>query len=135
MSTTGGFGVQVQITTTGLTAVANMTDVDAFAMRKILADVTAHDSTAGYAEHIATGKREIDSFKCTLVWDVADTTHAAIVTAFDSDDPVAMAWIDPASSETISGNAHIAAISRIAQQDAAYTAEIEIQPTGQWTIA
>ena len=136
MAGQGGFGVELKIMVgTVLTVVANMMDVDYPEMVKILSESTGHDSAAGYKEHIATGKYEATEFTCTLTWDSADSTHAAIVTAFDAAAAVSMSIEDPASVEVISGSGHIRAISRIGRQEEHFQAEVAIQPTGQWSIA
>ena len=136
MAGQGGFGVVLKImVSTTLTAVANIIDVDFPEMEKILSESTGHDSTAGYAEYIATGKYKANEFSCTLTWDSADTTHAAIVTAFDAAAAVSMSIEDPDGVEVISGSAHIRTISRIGRQEEHFQAEVAIQPTGQWSIA
>lgn len=136
MAGQGGFGVQLKIMVgTVLTAVANMIDVDYPELEKILSESTGHDSTAGYAEYIATGKYKANEFTCTLTWDSADATHAAIVTAFDAAAAVSMSIEDPDSVEVISGSAHIRVVTRISRQEEHFQAEVAIQPTGQWSIA
>ena len=136
MAGQGGFGVALKIMVgTVLTAVVNIMDVDFPELEKILSESTGHDSTAGYAEHIATGKYKANEFNCTLTWDADETTHAAIVTAFDAAAAVSMSIEDPEGDEVISGSAHIRTISRIGRQEEHFIAEVAIQPTGQWSIA
>ena len=136
MAGQGGFGVVLKIMVgTVLTAVVNMMDVDFPELVKILSESTGHDSTAGYKEYIATGKYEAGEFTCTLTWDVDETTHAAIVTAFDAAAAVSMSIEDPEGDEVISGSAHIRTITRIGRQEEHFQAEVAIQPTGQWSIA
>lgn len=126
----GGFGAVLKIDVSGLTAVTHVKEFEFPEFEKILADITAHDSPGGYAEWIATGKRQLNSFTCTLVWDVAETTHAAVVAAFDSDDAVNMSTEDPDGFEVITFAAHISKLGRIAEQEEGFTCEVEIQPTG-----
>lgn len=132
----GGFGVVLKIDVgTVLTAVTKVVDVGFPEFEKILAESTAHDSAGGYAEFVATGKRRLNEFTCTLTWDTAESTHAAMVTAFDSDAAVSFSVNDPDAIETISFEGHIRTIGRISEQEDAYKAEVAIQPTGQPTIA
>lgn len=134
--TQGGFGVILKIDVgTVLTAVTKVLDVGFPEFEKILAESTGHDSAGGYAEHVATGKRRLNEFTCTLAWDTAEATHAAVVTAFDSDAAVSFSVADPDSDETISFEGHIRTVGRVAEQEDVYKAEVAIQPTGQPTIA
>jgi len=131
----GGFGVVVSIDVgTVLTAIAKIVDMDYPALIKVLAESTAHDSTAGYAEHVATGKRTVDAFNCTLTWDTSESTHAAIVTAFDSDAAVSFSIADPDGDETLAFEGHLARMVRESKQEDVYKCEVEIQPTGQVSI-
>jgi predicted secreted protein len=102
---------------------------------KIVADVTAHDSTGGYAEYIATGKRQLNSFKVTLGWDSAAATHAAVKTAFAADTTSTIVAADPDAVESISFSAHITKLGRIVKQEEGYKCDVEIQPTGVPTIS
>lgn len=136
MTARGGFGLQIQIEVTAvLTAIVNVLEGDVPKFTKVLAEMTGHDSTGGYAEHVATGKRMVESFNFTVGWDADEATHAAVQAAFDSDDPVNMAVITPGTDETLTGSAHVYEIGRISEQEDGFKAEIAIQPTGQWTIA
>lgn len=127
----GGFGAVLKITVTAvLTAVAHVHEFEFPEFEKIIADVTGHDAPGGYTEKIATGKRTMNSFTCTLGWDTSETTHAAIVAAFDSDDAVQMSVEDPDGIETITFDAHISKLGRIAKQEEGYECKVEITPTG-----
>lgn len=135
MAIQGGFGVVLKImVSTTLTAVANVVDVDFPKFKKFLAESTAHDSTSGYQTWVATGKRALEAFTCTLMWDSAAATHAAMVTAFDSDAALSMSIEDPNGDEVIAFSAHISTMERISKQEEGYTCEVEIQPTGAPTI-
>ena len=135
MAKQGGFGVVCKITISNtLTAIANVEDVDFPEFEKFLAEVTNHGSTGGYAEHIATGVRAVNEFSMTLTWDTSDSTHAAIVTAFDSDEPVNMSIEDPAGVEVIAFAAHVRKLGRISKQRERYGCVVTIQPTGQPSI-
>jgi hypothetical protein len=130
----GGYGAILKITTSGLTAVTHVVDFEFPEFEKILAEITAHDSPGGYAEHISTGKRKVNSFTCRLTWDITETTHAAIVAAFDSDNTTAMSVEDPDHREVIAFNGHVSKLGRIAEQEEGYSCDVEIQPTGNPTI-
>ncbi len=134
--TSGGFGIQVKITVgTSLTALTYLLEGSELPkFKKFIADATAHSSTGGWAQRIATGKRSLESFKVVLGWDSDEATHAAVQTAFDSDAAVAMSVVSPGTDETIAFSAHIEEISRITPQEDAYTAEVMITPTGKPTI-
>lgn len=136
MATQGGFGLTVKIDVSeSLTAIATILDGEIPRFKRYLAEFTAHDSTSGYDEYISTGRRGLDKFKLTLGWDIAESTHAAIVAAFDAEDAVEMSVEDPAGVEVIAFNAFIEEIGRIAKQKEGYTAEVVIQPTGAPTIS
>ena len=133
----GGMGVQVKITVgTSLTAIAEVQEGSEMPkFKKFLAEATPHSATGGWAKMVATGKRKAEPFKVVLAWDSDDTTHAAIATAFDSENPVNMAVVSPdGSDETISFSAHIEEIARIPGQEDYYKAEVMIHPTGKPTI-
>ena len=136
MGTQGGFGVKVKITVgSALTAVAHVIEMDYPEFEKILYDRTGHDSPDGYVEFGDSGKRKVGDFKCKLEWDAEEATHAAILAAFDSTDPVEMSVEDPDGSETITGNAWIQKVGREAKQEDGYFCSVTIQPTGKWAIA
>ncbi len=131
----GGFGVVVKIDVgTVLTALTKVVDMDYPALVKVLAESTTHDSTAGYQEWIATGKRTVDAFSCTLTWDTGEATHAAIVTVFDADAAVSFSINDPDSDETLTFEGHIGRMQRETKQEDVYKCDVEIQPTGQVSI-
>jgi hypothetical protein len=133
--TQGGFGVNLQIDVgTVLTAVTKVEEVTFPEFEKILAESTGHDSAGGYAEFIATGKRRLNEFTVSLIWDTSEATHAAMVTAFDSDAAVTCSVADPDGDETIQFEAHIRTVNRMTEQEDAFKAEVAIQPTGQPTI-
>lgn len=135
MSRQGGFGVVCKISVSNsLTAIANVEDVNFPEFEKFLAEITNHASTGGYAEHIATGVRSVNEFTMTLTWDTAEATHAAIVAAFDSNDPVNMSIEDPDGVEVISFSAHIKKLGRMSKQRERYGCTVTVQPTGAPSI-
>lgn len=134
--TVGGFGLQVNImvgtSLTALTYLLEGSELPKF--KKFIAEATPHSSTGGWAKRVATGKRSAESFKVVLGWDSDEATHAAVRTAFDSDEPVSMSVVSPGSDETIAFSAHIEEIGLISPQEDAFTAEVMITPTGKPTI-
>lgn len=127
MTRTGGFGATLTISGS---AIAHITNFEFPEFVKVLAEITAHDSPGGYAEHISTRKRRMEAFTVELTWDTDEATHAAIVAAFDSDNTVPMVASDPLGSEDIAFDAHIGKLGRIAEQEEGYSCNVEIQPTG-----
>ena len=135
MAEQGGFGVILKISVSAtMTAVANLRDVEFPEFEKTLADSTKHSSPSGYMERIATGLKEVKSFKAELGWDKGQTTHATIIAAFDSLSPVNMSIQDPAGVETISFSAHVQKLGRVAKMKDVYICNVTIQPTGAPTI-
>ena len=134
--TQGGFGLVVKISISStLTAFVNLLEGSELPkFKKFIAEATPHSATGGYAVRVATGKRSLESFKVVLGWDKDEATHAAVRTAFDSNDPVNMSVVSPGSDETIAFSAHIEEVGRILAQEDAYTAEVMITPTGAPTI-
>src|SRR3990172_4189479 len=119
MATQGGFGAVLKIADNSgvLIAVTKVIDFEFPEFEKIVADVTSHDSPGGYAEHISTGKRMMNEFSCTLLWDRNQDTHHKIVAAFDSDASVNMSAEDPDGTEVIAFAAHIRTLGRVAEQE------------------
>ncbi len=135
MSTQGGFGLDCKITVgTTLTSIAHILDCEFPKFVKVIKEFTGHDATEGWAEWIASGKRKMEKFKMTLGWDSADSTHAAIVAAFDADTSVNMSIEDPDGVEVIAFAAQVETLDRISEQEDGYKCEVEVQPTGKPTI-
>jgi len=130
----GGYGSVLKINTGSLTAVTHVMDFEFPEFEKIIAEITAHDSPGGWAEHISTNKRKMNSFTVKLVWDVNELTHAAVVAAFDSDEAVGMSVEDPDGNEVIAFDGIVTKLGRIAEQEEGYACDVEIQPTGIPTI-
>lgn len=137
MGETGGFGLKTYIEITGtMTVIVHLQDDSELPeFEKVLKEVTGHDAAGGYAEFIATGKFKANAFKTKMLWDASETTHAAVQAAFESTSPVSMKIENPDGSETISGEAFISKMSRESKQEDAYICTVEIQPTGEWTVA
>lgn len=135
MGIQGGFGSKIKITVSAaLTTIVGVTKLDLPEFEKVLAESTSHDASGGWATHVDTGKRKLNSFKVTINWDKSAPTHAAINTAFAATAPVNMSVEDPAGQEIIAFSAHIAKIGRQYEQEDVYSCEVEIQPTGAPTI-
>ncbi len=134
--TIGGFGLIVKIDVGGTqTALTYMLEGELPKFKKYIAEATPQNASGGYAVRVATGKRSIEPFKVTLGWDSDEVTHAAVLTAFESDLPVSMSVVAPGSDETIAFSAHIEELGRIAKDEDAYKAEVMIAPTGAPTIS
>lgn len=135
MATQGGFGLTLKIyVTSALVAVTKVSSADFPTFRKFIAESTGHDSASGYYQAVATGKRRLEPFQAELNWDIGETTHAAVRTAFASNAAVSMSIQDPAAAEVIAFSAHVEAISRVSQQEDRYYATVEFHPTGAPTI-
>lgn len=133
--TIGGFGLQVKIQSgTNLVAITYMIAGELPKFKKFIAEATPQSATGGWAKRVATGKRSLESFKVTLGWDSDETTHAALVTAFDSDSSVNMSVVSPGSDETIAFAAHIEELGRIAEDEDYFKCEVMITPTGKPTV-
>lgn len=136
MAGQGSFGHDLKIMVgTVLTSIVGVFDLTYPTIEKVIAESTGHDSTAGFAEHLATGKFSVSEFTATLIWDSDAATHAAIVTALDSEAAVSMSISDPDGVETITGSALVKSIARLADQEDSYKAEVAFQPTGQWIVS
>ena len=127
----GGFGVTLLLNGT---AVVQVEDIDELVFSKIIAEATGHDSDGGYYESVATGKRRIEAFSCTMLWDKTAATHAAVISAFDADVVQTFTWSDPDGDETVEFKAHVESIGRVSAQEDAYKANVLIHPSGTATI-
>jgi len=131
----GGFGAIMKITVfSSLTAVASIIDFEWPEFEKVIAEITAHDSPSGYAEHLSTGKRMMNSFTMTLLWDRDHDTHHAMVQAFESDLAVVCSVEDKDQTEIIQFSAIVTRLGRMSDQEEGYQAEVEFQPTGAPSI-
>ena len=133
--TQGGFGLVCQIDVSGTpTAFAKILDVEFPVFKKFIAESTTHDSTGGYYEAEPSGKRRVMPLTATLAWDSSQSTHAAVLTAFNADTAVTFSIADPDGDETIAFECHIEEVRRLGQQEDIFKAEVLIHPTGQATI-
>lgn len=135
MAIEGGMGAKVKISITGvMTAVAHLQDIDGVTLRKTVVEATGHDAAGGYAEFYDSGKRTIPALKLTLAWDKSDSTHAALVAAYNSTSAASFSVEDPGGTEVIAFSAHVVELGRQYKQNGVYMCSISIQPTGQPTI-
>lgn len=133
----GGFGFTIKLhigTATPWTIIASVVDGEFPEQEKLVAESTGHDAASGYATWVATGKRQLNAFKLTLTWDQDDTSHAALVTAFDAEAAIALTAQDPDGDEVISFSAHVTKIGRVSKQDGVLTCDVTFQPTGAPSI-
>jgi hypothetical protein len=127
----GGFGTKMTIDVAGSLAIAYAETIGDISMKKIIADMTGHDSPGGWQENIDTGKRSMDPFDMKLTWDPTNqTSHAALQTAFNSRLSYPVTWEDPLGLETIGFNAIISQLSRATPQENVLTCTVKITPTG-----
>lgn len=134
MTVQGGFGCLLKINTGSLTTIVNIEDIDDWVLDRIIAEISAHDSTGGYAEFVPSGKRMMNPLSFTCVWDDAETTHQAIITNWAAETTVGFSLSDPDGTETLSFSGYIKTIGRMSKQEGAYRAKITLQPTGVVTL-
>lgn len=136
MTAQGGFGLTAKIDISStLTAIVDVLEGSEIPkMKKVIAEMTPHNATGGYAVRVATGKRSLESFKLVLGWDAAEATHAAMQTAFDSNDSVDFSVASPGDNEDLAFACHIEEIARVPGQEDGYKSEVMVTPTGAPTI-
>lgn len=132
MSAQGGFGVQLKI---GANTVVSVIDVTWPTLRNVMVDVTAHDSTNGWREHIKTGLRETTEFTATIAWDDSESTHQSLITNFDASGSQTYSLINPDATETIAFSAHVTAMSRVSAKDGYYQMDVSFMITGEPTLS
>lgn len=135
MTAQGGYGYSLKImVSTTLTAIVGVESGTFPEQMAYIAETTGHDATSGYYTAVKTGKKRLQPFDVMIFWDKAETTHAAIKTAFDADTSVSMSVQDPDGDEIIAFSANIETIGRISEQEDAFRATVRIHPTGAPTI-
>ena len=134
--TQGAFGVACQIDVSGTpTTLAKIREVSWPVFKKFIAEATTHDSTGGYYEAIDSEKKRIMPFPLVLAWDTSQSTHAAILTAFNTATLVTFKVSDPDGDESIAFECFIEEVERqISGQEGMYAARVLIHPSGQATI-
>lgn len=127
----GGYGATVKI---GSSVVGHATDIEFPEFERTMADITAHDTSSGYASWIPTGIRKMNAFKMTVVWSIDETAHSAIQANFVGSTASLITVADPNAYETISFSGFVSKIGRVVKMEDGYKADITIQPTGVPTI-
>lgn len=134
--TQGGFGLVCQIDVSGtLAALVKILDVEFPTIQNFVAEATTHDSASGFYEAVATGKRRVNPFPVRLAWDIAQTSHAAIVTAFNAGTLSTFTIADPAGDETLSFEVIVEDMQRAATQEGIFECTVNLHPTGAVTIS
>jgi len=138
MTTSIGFGltfsIEEQPPVGVYNAIATVIDADFPEIRKILSDITAHDSPQGYMEKQDSGMRELATFNVVLGWDDTDAQHVELVSAFGRTTPTNFEIQSPDASETIRFAAHVEVMGRVSQKDQYYQMNMTFAPTGAPTI-
>lgn len=127
----GGYGLTL---TMNGTTVVNVREADFPSFMKFISESTSHGSAGGYYEAVATGKRRLEPMSVVLIWDQAQATHNAMITAFNADASQQFTIADPDGDETIEFNAHVERLGRVSRQEETYIANVDIHPTGTATI-
>ena len=131
MARKGGWGGALTYNSQSITKI---TEVEYPEVEKTLAETTAHDSTGGWPEFLASGRFSAGEFACDLVWDKALTGHAALLTAYNAGTAATFSLVSPGSGVTYGGSARVKNIDEMAAQDGAYAAKVTFEPTGAITI-
>lgn len=125
---TGGHGVTFSIGTP-LVAVASVEEIDFPKLKKLVSRYFAHDQD--FEQAVSTGAYSVEGFKMTLAWDVTAPSHAALLAAWASPDPVDMQFMAP-DGETLAGSGIVSELGRVSKSKEHYQCEITVEPTGEW---
>jgi L-ascorbate metabolism protein UlaG (beta-lactamase superfamily) len=79
-------------------------------------------------------KKDLEELTARLGWDATESTHAALLTAFDGTTAVSFSIADPSSNETITFEGHVRQIQRYSPAEDTFEVDVAIQPTGAPTI-
>ena len=134
MAQLGGFGVLLKVNTGSLTTIVSVMDVAFPKQSRVIAEVTGHDAPTGHYQALPSGKRRLEPFDATMVWDDTAATHAALLANFNASTVLGFSIQDPGGQEIIAFNAWVEAIGRISKQTEGYQAVVTIHPTGGPTI-
>jgi predicted secreted protein len=126
MATSGGFGLiyKINIVST-LTTIPKVIEGTLPGRELVMAEVTAHDSTGGYKEQIASGKRSLGEWDFTVLWNSTDATHQAVLTAFKAAAPTNSSVTKPGATEIVTMSTHYTKMK--------VTTDIEDGVKIQWT--
>lgn len=135
MAFQGGFGGVVQIDVTATpTTIAKAIEIGSYKRTRTIASVTAHDSTSKWQERLATGRRNVEPFDVTVLFDKASTTHAALQAGLVSGSTVNIKWKSPDGSQEIySFTALITKRTNITDQEDGYKATFTVEPAAAAT--
>lgn len=140
---TGGFGATLYVgsglvsTTPSYTAVADVEDISTVGGKSIMDDITAHDSTGGFREKIATGLMEMDDLDVKLIHNLsnAQQAYAAGGFAYNWVNKVPLAYkITLADGMDWIFDAYVSGWKLEAVKDKAMRSTITLTITGQPTI-
>ena len=135
MAVDGGFGLVFKVDVAATpTTVPNVKDSSFPETEHVLDDITAHDSTGGYEEFIATGLIRTGEFEVDVVWDIAEATHAELQSIWAAGTSTPMSLATPASAETLSFSGLVKTIQRASPIDKALTSKVKIKVNGAITF-
>lgn len=134
MSKIAAFGTQFK---RGATAIAYVQNVSGPGLQADTEDVTTHDSTGAWEEHVATILRS-GEVSLDLEYDPAAATHknaaGGLIADLVSRTAVAYSLVFP-DATTWSFNAFVTGFEPSAPFDGALTASVKLKLTGQPTLA
>ena len=115
---------------TAFATVARILEIGDVSLSRDASDTTTFDSTGGYRQFEASGLRDAGETQLTLVWDPADTEHAALRGDFDSAtaEQYQITWPD-GSSYTCDGLVTAYGVSTPLEDRV--TAQVTVKWTGQ----
>jgi hypothetical protein len=130
-----GFGVTISVDVgTVLTAVVKVINATWPKQVAESEDNTNHDATSGYRTKIKTGVFELQPFTITVEWVASESTHAALLTALNSESAVSFSIADGGSAESMAFEANVVGLQRVTPLSGVFTADVDIEPTAAPTI-
>lgn len=113
------------------TDVAKVMDIDWPKLKAYLVETTNHSDE--YVQQSHSGVREFTSFKVTLEWGDATTTHATIRTNFDSNTAKNYKLVSPDAAKTYTFAAFVEELGRATKIKDVQRMEVMIRPQGAAT--
>lgn len=146
MANTGGFGVTFNIgdgpvsSTPTYTAIAQVQSFNGVEIESVMSDITAHDSTAGYDEHIPSGRKNTSEIELELTFDITQATHAnaagGLVHAFLNDTLLAYQVVFPDTGNTTwEFDAYVSKLRMESEKEEHLKGMVTMRPTGQPTLS
>lgn len=131
MATQGGFGgiVQIDVTATP-TTIAKAIEIGSFKRTRVITEVTAHDSSGAWTERMVTGRRNVEPFDVTVLFDKAGSTHVALQAGLVSGSTVNLKWKDGAGQETYTFTGLVTKRAIVTEQEDGYKATFTLEPSG-----